>query len=117
MGTEARMKRTGLRLFEARTPLKDYFSAVLDLEGEWTAGMLASEDQPTTDDRGLMVWEGSCEIVTTDAGTDDEFTSYTFEGEWRCPTNDELLLLGGGFRPFSAAKFPSSDDELITIPA
>lgn len=108
--------KTGLRLFEAKTPLKDYFSTILDIEGGWTAGMLETEDQPTSEERGLMIWEGSCEITTEPDG-EDTYTSYRFDGAWRRPTQIELRRLGEGQRPFGGQKFPTDDEELVSVPA
>ena len=114
MSTET---KTNLKLLQASTPFHDYFSTILDLDGDWSSGMLEASDQIEPSPIGLGVWEGSC-VITSEEEQDEDgdistHSTYKFDGQWRLPNRTELDRLGEGRHPFKGDEFP--DEACIVI--
>ena len=89
-----------LRLFMALTPFQDHSGAVLDRDGQWTEEMhedFDAVDLPAW--TGLAVWEGSTEQPEGVIG-------WSFEGEWRRPTPEEIVRLAEGIFPLRDRTIP-----------
>lgn len=113
--TTKTMKVEGLKVFEARTPFADRFSAMLDYQGAWTIDMFENCDDELGA-TGLTLWEGSCEITMEDEGTEDEYRTYEFSGACRAPSSEELRRLADGRMPLRDIPFPDFES-LIENPS
>ena len=100
---------TGLRMFAFAAPFKDYMGALVDIDGPWTEAMLERHDEEP-ERAGLWVWEGQCVVTVECAGTEDEDTSFRFDGKSRAPTNEEMQLLADDRTPLRGLPMPYLED-------
>lgn len=100
---------TGLRMFAFAAPFKDYMGALVDIDGPWTEAMLERHDEEP-ERAGLWVWEGQCVVTVECAGTEDEDTSFVFDGKSRAPTNEEMQLLADDRTPLRGLPMPYLED-------
>ena len=100
---------TGLRMFAFAAPFKDYMGALVDIDGPWTEAMLERHDEEP-ERAGLWAWEGQCVVTVECAGTEDEDTSFVFDGKSRAPTNEEMQLLADDRTPLRGLPMPYLED-------